>query len=76
MSRTLTEKPAPVFFDFGEEYLHCLLPVYIDSKYYIVEFPRNLFIELHNKDAGKKDYNFEDCLNKLPFVSQLFRYFS
>ncbi|HEL9697937.1 TPA: competence protein CoiA [Legionella pneumophila] len=55
---------APVFFDFGEELLYCLLPNFIGSWRYFVEFPRSLFISL-NQGAFQAEQCFEDCLNKL-----------
>lgn len=55
---------APVFFDFGETVLWCLLPAGQKSYGYIVPFPRNEFIELHNRQADHKN-SFEECLNNL-----------
>ena len=48
----------PVFFDFGEESLYCLLPFFIGSRSYFVEFPRRLFIELHNRGTDQTDHTF------------------
>lgn len=56
---------APVFFDFGEESLHCLLPNFIGSWRYFVEFPRRLFISLHSQEITQAENNFEGCLKKL-----------
>lgn len=56
---------APVFIDFGEEVLWCLLPTSQNMWGYIVAFSRREFIELHNKVADQMNQNFEDCLNKL-----------
>lgn len=56
---------APVFFDFGEESLHCLLPNFIGSWRYFVEFPRHLFISLHNQGVAQTENTFEDCIKKL-----------
>jgi hypothetical protein len=55
---------APVFFDFSEEtegkdtWLWCLLPGSTDMYAYIGRYPRNVFIDLHCNEAGKKWQDF------------------
>lgn len=56
---------APVFFDFGEETLHCLLSSYVGNRRYFVEFPRRLFIALHTQSEINAENTFEDCMQKL-----------
>lgn len=61
---------APVFFDFAEAILWCLLPTTPNMWGYIVAFPRHEFIEL-NKKGEDQTKNFEACLNNLNTLQQL-----
>lgn len=56
--------PVPVFFDFEEETLWCLLSSSQSDYGYIVAFSRTGFINLHNERADH-DKNFEYWLNQL-----------
>ena len=55
---------APVFFDFGEQQLWCLLPTHQDAWGYVAGVTRQEFIEIHNK-APDETENFEKFLTKL-----------
>ncbi len=61
---------APVFFDFGEEVLWCLLPTNQNMWGYIVAFPRREFIALHNTGVEQTN-NFDECLNQLNTLTNL-----
>lgn len=54
----------PVFIDFEEDDLWCLMPTNQNMWGYVVAFPRHEFIAFHNKGADQVQ-NFDDCLNKL-----------
>lgn len=55
---------SPVFFDFGEEVLWCLLPINQSEFGYIAAFSRREFIELHNKDVDQRK-GFDERIIKL-----------
>lgn len=55
---------APVFFDFGEEILWCLLPFSQDSWGYVVPFSRREFSKMHNRGAEQTRV-FDEMLEKL-----------
>ncbi|MGE4349563.1 MAG: competence protein CoiA [Candidatus Berkiella sp.] len=53
----------PVFFDFGDDLLWCLLPLEQNMWGYVVAFSRQEFVNLHNGKEGEKN-NFERLLNQ------------
>lgn len=59
--------PCPVFFDFGEQNLWCLIPSGDNSWAAVIEIPSSLLVSMHNrKDLEEED--FEGFIKSLQIV--------
>lgn len=65
--REWSDTSSPVFFDFGEDNLWCLIPPSKAPWGAVMELPRSLFISMHTQDKSPEE-DFEDFLHRLKTI--------
>lgn len=70
--RDWSDCPCPVFFDFGEDNLWCLIPPCEGPWGAVIEVPRSLFINMHNQNDSLEE-DFDGFMNSLKTIVSNYR---